>query len=133
GRIAKVLAPDSEHVVGLDRSPEMLRLARSRLQDLPSDRWELVQGDFVALPFAPASFDTVVLHQVLHYAAEPSLPLDEAARVCRPGGRVAIVDLAAHEREELRVRHAHARLGFTDEKMLEWLTASGFAPASPLT
>ena len=133
GRIAQVLAPDAEHVVGLDRSPEMLRLARSRLQDLPADRWELVQGDFGSLPFPPASFDTVVFHQVLHYAAEPAWPLDEAARVCRPGGRVAIVDLAAHEREELRVRHAHARLGFTDEQLLEWLTASGFAAAAPLT
>jgi ubiquinone/menaquinone biosynthesis C-methylase UbiE len=133
GRIARLLAPAAEHVVGLDRSPEMLRLARSRLQDLPSQRWELVQGDFVALPFPPASFDTVVFHQVLHYAAEPALPLDEAARVCRPGGRVAIIDLAAHEREELRGRHAHARLGFTDEQMLEWLTASGFVPAAPLT
>ncbi|MGV3554888.1 MAG: ArsR/SmtB family transcription factor [Croceibacterium sp.] len=133
GRIARLLATAAEHVVGLDRSPEMLRLARSRLQDLPADKWELVQGDFGALPFPPASFDTVVFHQVLHYAAEPAWPLDEAARVCRPGGRVAIVDLAAHEREELRGRHAHARLGFTDEQMLEWLTASGFVPAAPLT
>jgi len=133
GRIAKVLAPEAENVVGLDRSPEMLRLARSRLQDLPSGSWELVQGDFATLPFPPASFDSVIFHQVLHYAADPALPLDEAARVCRPGGRVAIIDLAAHEREELRGRHAHARLGFTDEQMLEWLTASGFAPAAPLT
>ncbi len=133
GRIADLLADRADHVVGLDRSPEMLRLARARLQDLPSDSWELLQGDFVALPFAPCSFDTVVLHQVLHYAPDPSLPLAEAARVCRAGGRIAIVDLAAHEREELRKRHAHARLGFTDEQMLEWLTTSGFAPEMPLT
>ena len=46
---------------------------------------------------------------------------------------MAIVDLAAHDREELRGRHAHARLGFTDEQMLDWLTASGFAPTAPLT
>ena len=133
GRIAELMAGRAEHVVGLDRSPEMLRLARARLQALPSDEWELLQGDFGALPFAPASFDTVVLHQVLHYATEPAYPLAEAARVCRPGGRIAIVDLAAHEREELRTRHAHARLGFTDEQMLDWLTGSGFAPGAPVT
>ena len=133
GRIAELLADRAEHVVGLDRSPEMLRLARARLQNLPSDKWELAQGDFSALPFPAASFDTVVLHQVLHYATEPSFPLAEAARVCRPGGRIAIVDLAAHEREELRQRHAHARLGFTDEQFLEWLTGHGFAPAAPVT
>lgn len=133
GRIAELLADEADHVVGLDRSPEMLRLARARLQDLPSANWELLQGDFAALPFPTASFDTVVLHQVLHYAADPALPLAEAGRVCRPGGRIAIVDLAAHEREELRERHAHARLGFTDEQMLDWLATSGFEGGPPVT
>lgn len=133
GRVAELLLDEAEHVVGLDRSPEMLRLARARLQAKPSDGWELIQGDFVALPFEAESFDTVVLHQVLHYASDPAMPLAEAARVCRRGGRIAIVDLAAHEREELRVRHAHARLGFTDEQMLGWLSSSGFSPTEPLT
>ena len=133
GRIAELLASRSEHVVGLDKSPEMLRLARARLQGLPSDRWELVQGDFNALPFAPGAFDTVVLHQVLHYAHEPAYALQEAARVCREGGRIAVVDLAAHEREEMRNRHAHVRLGFTDEQMLELLSESGFVPETPIT
>ena len=132
GRCAEVLAEDAKLIVGLDRSPEMLRLARARLQHLPAASWELVQGDFTALPFAPASFDTVLLHQVLHFAADPALPLAEAARVCRPGGRIAIVDLAAHGREDLRERHAHARLGFTDEQMSGWLTHSGFKPLEPL-
>ncbi len=132
GRSAEVLASHARHIVGLDRSPEMLRLARARLQHLPAASWELVQGDFAALPFAPAIFDTVLLHQVLHFAPDPSLPLAEAARVCREGGRIAIVDLAAHDREELRARHAHARLGFTDAQMHSWLEAHGFAPLEPL-
>lgn len=133
GRIAELLLGQADHVVGFDRSPEMLRLARARLQDLPTGKWELQQGDFVALPLVAGSFDTLVLHQVLHYSPDPALPLAEAARVCAPGGRIAIVDLAAHEREELRERHAHARLGFTDEQMLEWLTANGFIPETPQT
>ena len=132
GRIAELLASRAEHVVALDRSPEMLRLARAHLQALPPEQWELVHGDFSALPFEAGTFDTVVLHQVLHYAHEPAFPLGEAARVCRPGGRVVVVDLAAHEREELRNRHAHVRLGFGDEQMLELLTESGFKPASPM-
>jgi ArsR family transcriptional regulator len=126
GRIAELLADSSEYVVGLDKSLEMLRLARARLQGLASDRWELVHGDFNALPFVPGSFDTIVLHQVLHYAHEP-------ARVCRGDGRIAVVDLAAHEREEMRNRHAHVRLGFTDEQMIELLSESGFAPDTPTT
>jgi ubiquinone/menaquinone biosynthesis C-methylase UbiE len=132
GRIAELLADRSAHVVALDKSTEMLRLARARLQSFPPQKVELVQGDFAALPFGEDAFDTVVLHQVLHYAQEPAQALAEAARVCRPGGRIAVVDLATHEREELRQRHAHARLGFSDEQMLEWLTGSGFAPSLPI-
>lgn len=131
GWIAERLAARADHVVALDRSPEMLRLARARLQELPPEQWELVHGDFSALPFEADTFDTVVLHQVLHYAHEPADPLAEAARVCRAGGRIVVVDLAAHEREELRNRHAHVRLGFGDEQMLELLTESGFTPTPP--
>lgn len=127
GRIAELLAPQAEHVVALDKSPEMLRLARARLQDLPAGDVELVQGDFGALPFAGDSFDTVVFHQVLHYAQEPAYALAEAARVCRAGGRIAIVDLAAHGREELRSRHAHARLGFREEQVAGMFRDNGFA------
>lgn len=132
GRMAELLAERSDHVVAFDKSTEMLRLARARLQGFPPQQIELVQGDFTALPFGQGEFDTVVLHQVLHYAQEPAQPLAEAARVCRPGGLVVVVDLATHEREELRERHAHARLGFSDEQMLDWLTGSGFAPSLPI-
>ncbi|GGD87747.1 ArsR family transcriptional regulator [Tsuneonella deserti] len=126
GRIAELLEPGARKVTALDKSPEMLRLARARLQGLPSGRVELVQGDFAALPFPPATFDTVVFHQVLHYATEPEYVLAEAARICRAGGRIAIVDLATHEREEMRRTHAHARLGFGDEQMKSMLTRLGF-------
>ena len=132
GRIAELLEPRAAHVTGLDKSPEMLRLARARLQGLPGERVALVQGDFGALPFAAASFDTVVFHQVLHYAQEPAYALAEAARVCRPGGRIAIVDLAAHAREELRREHAHARLGFADDQVAAMLAEHGFEPSDPV-
>ncbi|MBS0253844.1 MAG: metalloregulator ArsR/SmtB family transcription factor [Proteobacteria bacterium] len=132
GRMAELFAARADHVTGLDMSPEMLRIARARLQHLPADRFDLVQGDFASLPFAAASFDTVLFHQVLHYAQAPELVLAEAARVTRAGGRIAVVDFAAHDREELRTAHAHARLGFTDEQMLALLGEAGFAPALPV-
>ncbi|GGC37454.1 ArsR family transcriptional regulator [Novosphingobium marinum] len=132
GRIAELLAPKSSHVTALDKSPEMLRVARARLQSLPAGDLDLVRGDFTDLPFADAAFDTVVFHQVLHYAQEPAVVLAEAARVASPDGRIAIVDFAAHDREELRERHAHARLGFSDERMAMLLDDAGFAPQSPV-
>ncbi len=132
GRIAEVLSELADHVVALDKSPEMLRIARARLHKLPSEEWELVQGDFGALPFRAESFDTIVFHHVLHYAHEPAAVLQEAARVCRAGGRIVIADYAYHEREELRRQHAHVRLGFSDEQMLELLTQAGFDPSPPV-
>ncbi|WP_156840696.1 ArsR/SmtB family transcription factor [Novosphingobium aquimarinum] len=132
GRIAELLAPRAERVTALDKSPDMLRIARARLQDLPAGKVDLVQGDFTALPFENEQFDTVLFHQVLHYAQEPETVLAEAARVARNGARIAVVDFAAHNREELRERHAHARLGFSDEQMLTLLNDSGFVPDTPL-
>ncbi|MFY7836435.1 MAG: ArsR/SmtB family transcription factor, partial [Novosphingobium sp.] len=102
GRIAELLAPHTAHVVAFDKSPDMLRIARARLQHLRADSVELVQGDFAQLPFAARSFDTVLFHQVLHYAQAPEAVLAGAARVTAPGGRIAIVDFAAHDREDLR-------------------------------
>jgi ArsR family transcriptional regulator len=140
GRMAELFASRAQHVTALDKSPEMLRVARARLDKLPAGSVDLVQGDFTALPFADSPFDVVLFHQVLHYALDPAQVLGEAARVTRPGGQVAIVDFAAHDREELRERHAHARLGFTDEQMIGFLADAGFAseasralPGQPLT
>ena len=132
GRIAELFAETADHVVALDKNLEMLRVARAKLQHLPTSQVELVQGDFADLPFAPESFDTVLLHQVLHFAQDPALPLAEAARVTRDGGRIAIVDFAAHTQEELRSRHQHARLGFSDAQMRDLLKAAGFKPAKPI-
>ena len=132
GRMAELFADTAERVVALDKNLEMLRVARAKLQHLPTARIELVQGDFADLPFAPASFDTVLLHQVLHFAPDPAPALAEAARVLRPGGRIAIVDFASHEREELRTRHQHARLGFADRQMADLLRAAGFTASAPL-
>lgn len=132
GRMAELFAPSATHVTAFDKSPEMLRIARARLHSLPAEGHELVQGDFTALPFAAESFDTVLFHQVLHYAQAPEAVLAEAARVARPGARIAVVDFAPHDREELRSQHAHARLGFSDEQMLALLTDAGFAADAPL-
>jgi len=132
GRIAELLAPHATHIVALDKNLDMLRVARARLQALGPDKVELQQGDFTDLPFPAHHFDTVLLHQVLHFAQDPALALREAARVTRPGGRIAVVDLARHERDELRDRHAHARLGFADATMVKLLTEAGFKPATPV-
>ncbi len=127
GRMIELLGPSAALAIGIDRSSEMLRLARVKLEaaGIPSS---LRQADMYAVPLADGSADSVVIHQVLHYAQNPSAALAEAARVLRPGGRLLVVDFAAHEREDLRTRDAHLRLGFTDEAMAGWFRAAGLEP-----
>lgn len=126
GRMIELFAPSADHSTALDRSPEMLRLARAKLQHLAGGRIDLVQADFYALPLADSGFDTILLHQVLHYAQNPQGVIDEAGRVAAPGARIAIVDFASHAMEELRERDAHARLGFADDQIAAMLASTGF-------
>lgn len=133
GRMAEILAGKADHIVALDKSLAMLRVARAKLQHIPAERVELVQGDFTSLPFPPDSFDTVLFHQVLHFAHSPAAALYEAARVTTPGGRIAIVDFDAHQHEELREKHAHARLGFAEGQMQALLEDAGFEPEPPIS
>jgi ArsR family transcriptional regulator len=124
GRMLELFAPAAKGALGVDRSPEMLRLARVKLAEAGLAA-ELRQGDMYSLPLASGSADTVIIHQVLHYAQQPAAAVAEAARLLAPGGRLVIVDFAPHEREELRLRDAHARLGFADEAVLKYLDSAG--------
>jgi ArsR family transcriptional regulator len=127
GRMIELFGGAARQVTAIDRSPDMLRLARTKLPADAGDKYALLLGDFLDLPLAPGGADTVVLHQVLHYAQAPEMVIAEAARVTAQDGRVLIVDFAAHEREELRTRDQHARLGFSDEQMDGWFAAAGLA------
>lgn len=124
GRMIELFGGDALQATGIDRSSEMLRLARVKLEaaGIPSS---LRQGDMNALPLDDGTADTVIIHQVLHYAHSPAVAIAEAGRVLSHGGRLLVVDFAAHEREELRTTDAHIRLGFDDETMAGWFLSSG--------
>jgi ArsR family transcriptional regulator len=128
GRMLELFAPQAEHALGIDRSSEMLRLARAKLSERGLAHAELRQADLYALPVQDEGADAAILHHVLHFAQQPGAAIAEAARVLSPGGRLLIVDFAPHEREELRTQDAHARLGFSDEQILGWFDAQGLAP-----
>lgn len=124
GRMIELLGGEAASITGIDRSPEMLRLARAKTAAAGLDRADLRQGDMYALPLDDGAADTVLLHQVLHYAQAPAAAIAEAARLLRKGGRLLVVDFAAHTREELRERDAHVRLGFDDAQIGGWFDAA---------
>ena len=124
GRMIELFGPRAAHAVGIDRSSDMLRLARVKLE-AAGIQSSLRQGDMYALPLGDQSADSIIIHQVLHYAHSPAAAIAEAARVLAPGGTLLVVDFAAHEREELRATDAHIRLGFDDEVMAGWFASAG--------
>jgi ArsR family transcriptional regulator len=124
GRMIELFGPRASEAIGIDRSSDMLRLARVKLESA-GVRSSLRQGDMYALPLADGTADCVMIHQVLHYAHAPADAIAEAARVLSPGGTLLVVDFAAHEREELRTFDAHLRLGFADEIMEGWFNSAG--------
>jgi len=132
GRMIEIFGSKAERITAIDKSPEMLRLARAKLlghddrsgQAPLTEKTELKLGDFNHLPINDGKADSIILHQVLHYAQHPEAVLTEVARVLRQGGILLIADFAAHDREELRRDHAHARLGFSDDSMKRWFAAA---------
>lgn len=128
GRLLAELAAEARAITAVDRSPDMLRLARSRLGQIGGTSAEMRQADMLALPFSDHSFDTVLLHQVLHFSEDPQAALAEAARVLAPGGKIIIADHAPHHHEALRQHFRHRRLGFDSADMLRWLAAVGLDP-----
>ncbi len=132
GRMLELLGTAAERAIGVDRSPEMLRLARAKLVEAQVSA-DLRQGDMYALPLGDGSADTVVLHHLLHFAQSPERTLGEAARLLRPGGRLLIVDFAAHRLDSLRQQHNHVRLGFDTAQISRWFAAAGLSVVDRLT
>jgi demethylmenaquinone methyltransferase / 2-methoxy-6-polyprenyl-1,4-benzoquinol methylase len=88
-------AAPSSHVVGLDPSEKMLDIARGKIAKAGlGERVELVTGDAETLPFADATFDGVSIAFGIRNVPNRPRALAEMARVTKPGGRVAVLELS---------------------------------------
>ncbi len=120
------LIPPGVQVLAVDLSPDMLRQARAHAR--PGIDFRVMDG--MALDLAEGSFDAAILHMVLEVIPDPYRCLAEAARVLRPGGRLAVFDkfLPEGDRPGLLRRAALALLDFvftsTNRRMGEILASS---------
>src|SRR4029077_7646174 len=87
---------------------------------------DLRRGELEALPIDDGRLDAATLMLVLHHIAEPSKALAEVARVLKPGGRLVVVDMLPHDRENYRQQMGHAWLGFSEEHTARLLDEAGF-------
>lgn len=124
GQLTSTIAPYVRQVVAVDSSAEMLDAARLRMTG--ATNVDLRQGELESLPVERGELDAAMLSLVLHYAAEPQRALDEVARAVRPGGRVLVVDMLPHEREEYQQQMGHVWLGFSEKQIARFLTGAGF-------
>jgi ubiquinone/menaquinone biosynthesis C-methylase UbiE len=123
GHVSEALAPFVRRVIAVDASAAMLNAARKRLTAL--DNVEVRRGELEALPLADAELDAATMFLVLGYLAEPDVALADAARVLRVGGRLVVLDMMPHDREQYREEMGHAWLGFARDQMKSWLESAG--------
>jgi ArsR family transcriptional regulator len=125
GQVSQWLAPFSDRIIAVDASKEMLKAARERLSG--QRHVEIRQGSLEKLPIHNAELDVALLLLVLHHVPEPKRALAEAARTLKPGGRLLILDMLPHEREDYRQTMGHVWLGISQKQMKEWLRDASFA------
>ena len=98
GLLARRLAERAVEVTAIDRDAEMIALARKRapaVEGTSGRRVRFVQADFLAYPVEAASYDFACANTVLHHM-DFAAALKAMARALRPGGRLAVVGLAAN-------------------------------------
>ena len=127
GPVAEALAPAVGRVIAVDGSQEMLSAAGRRLSG--HDNVELRQGELEALPIDDGQIDAATLILVLHHLPDAGKVVSEVVRVLRPGGKLLIVDMLPHNRQEYRQEMGHIWMGFTEEQILRLLENGGLTRA----
>ena len=122
GHVSSLVAPFVRRVIGVDASAAMLAAAGK----LVPGHVDLRQGTLEALPIGDGEADVALLVLVLHHVPDPARALAEAARILRPGGRLVVVDMQPHDREDYRQRMGHVWLGFAEPQMIRLLQGARF-------
>ena len=126
GTLALMLAQRAERVIAVDNSEKMVEYGTDIARSHGVENLEYRLGDLEELPIERAEVDVALFHQSLHHALHPQKAIHEAARVLRPGGRIAVVDLLKHGFEEARELYADVWLGFSQVELIDLLREAGF-------
>ena len=126
GTLAQLLARRAKKVICIDNSEKMVEFGSALAKKHGFKNLEYRLGDLEAPPIRPETVDLAVLSQALHHAAHPAEAVAAAHRILKKGGRIAVLDLLAHQFEQARELYADTWLGFTESQLHEFLENSGF-------
>jgi ArsR family transcriptional regulator len=101
----------------------MLSAAKKRLHGVGNV--DIRNGRLESLPIGDGEVDVALVFLVLHYAAEPARVIAEAARVLKPGGRLLVLDMMPHDRQDLRQTMGHLWQGFDPATLGGWMSEAG--------
>lgn len=127
GSTLQWLAPHVGRAIGVDNSTEMLAAAGNRLAGVT--HVQLVPGDLTKLPLADAVADVALMILSLSYTPDATAALAEAHRVLKPGGRLLVVDVLTHDRDDFRRLTGQSRLGYDPAMVAKQLEAAGLSPS----
>lgn len=94
GLLACAFARVAKHATGIDMTPAMLEQARKTQQEQSLQNLSWQQGDVYSLPFPQDQFSIVSSRFVFHHLQDPLAALKEMKRVCKPGGKIVVADMA---------------------------------------
>ena len=127
GSFSLLLAQNATKVVAVDSSAKMIEFAREQAHRHHVRNVDYRLGDMEELPIDDDAVDLVFFSQSLHHALHPDRAVREGARILRPGGRIAILDLAKHRFEEAREMYADEWLGFNEAELESMLQRAGLS------
>lgn len=126
GAISQLMAQRAKRVIAIDNSEKMVEFGAGLARQHGIGNMEYRLGDLEDVPIRSGTVDLAFLSQALHHARHPQRAVEEARRILKPGGRIAVLDLNRHHFEEAREMYADVWLGFTELELERYLKGGGF-------